>query len=133
MFDFLKSLSGENFQTTLVSPTTPGEVYVEGEGLVLSGGKLTKAGASVKPQYLASQAYAAPASGNQDLAVYPVLPHHIYKTTFAADGSAVFEGQAVTLHTDGAQITATTTNGVATIVKKLGTGAIGTEALVRFL
>jgi len=42
-------------------------------------------------------------------------------------------GTAVTIHTDGAQITATTTNGVATITKKLGIGAAGTEALVRFI
>ena len=133
MFEFNKSLSGENFQTTAIFPTTASETYTEGEGLVVTSGKLTKTAATVKPTYIAAKAYVAPASGNRDLPVYTVLPHHIFKTTFAADASANAEGTLVTLHTDGAQITATATSGVATIIKKLGTGASGTEALIRFL
>lgn len=132
-FEFIKSLSGENFQTTAIFPTTASETYAEGEGLVMTDGKLTKVGATAKPTYIAAKAYVAPASGNLDLPVYPVLPHHVYKTTFAADASSNAEGTLVTIHTDGAQVTATATSGVATIVKKLGTGASGTEAHIRFL
>lgn len=133
MFEFIKSLSGENFQTTQILPTTASESYTEGEGLVVTSGKLSKVGATAKPTYIAAKAYVAPASGNLDLPVYPVISHHVYKTTFATDASANAEGTLVTIHTDGAQITATATSGVATIIKKLGTGASGTEALVRFL
>ena len=133
MFEFNKSLSGENFQTTEILPTTASETYTEGEGLVVTSGKLTKVGATAKPAYIAAKAYVAPASGNLPLPVYPVLPHHVFKTTFAADASANAEGTLVTLHTDGTTITATATSGVATIIKKLGSGAVGTEALVRFL
>lgn len=133
MFEFVKSLAGENFQTTQILPTTASETYAEGEGLVVTSGKLTKVGATAKPMYLAAKAYVAPASGNLGLPVYPVMPHHVYKATFAADATAVAEGTAVTLHTDGAQITATATAGVATIIDKLGSGAPGTEALIRFL
>lgn len=133
MFIFNRSLSGENFQTVRVLPTTAGETYTEGEGLVMSSGALTMVGATAKPEYIAAASYVAPASGNKPLAVYPVLPHHEYWTTFAADASAVTEGAKVTIHTDGAQVTATTTNGVATITRKLGSGASGTPVLVRFV
>lgn len=130
---FVTSLSGENFQTTIVLPTTAGEVYTEGEGLVVTAGKLTKCGATAKPQYIAAQDYTAPASGNKPMYVYPVVPHHVYEAEFAADAAAVAEGALVTLHTDGAKITATTASGVATIVKKLGSGAVGTRAQIRFI
>jgi len=133
MFGFVSSLSGENFQTTSILPTTASETYTEGEALVLSSGTLTKCGATTAPTFIAAKAYVAPSSGQLDLPVYPILPNHVYKTTFAADGSSSLIGTKLTLHTDGAQITATTSSGVATLVKKLGTGASGTEALVRFI
>ena len=133
MFDFVKSLSGENFMTPIYLPSTASETYTETEGLVVTNGRLTKVGATATPTYIAAESYAAPASGNRDIAVYPVLPQYVYKTTFAADASSVYEGVKVTIHTDGLQITATTTSGVATIVDKLGTGAIGTSALIRFI
>jgi hypothetical protein len=133
MFDFMKSLSGENFPPIEMVPTTPSEAYTIGEALVVTNGKLTKAGATAKPQYFAAKSYVAPASGNEDLPVNTVLPNHEYEAPFAANASAISEGAAVTLHTDGLQITATTTGGVATIVKKLGSGAVGTLARVRFI
>lgn len=133
MFKFVKSISGENFQTTDVLPTTASETYTDGEGLVMTAGVLTKVGATAAPTYICGEAYVAPASGNRAILVYPVLPQHVYETTFAADASAVGAGTKVTIHTDGAQITATSTSGVAYIYKKLGTGASGTAALVRFI
>lgn len=133
MFIFNKALSGENFNTTDFFPTTASETYTEGEGLVMTAGALTKVGATAKPEYIAAASYVAPSSGQKKLPVYPVLPNHEYLTTFAADATSVAEGSKVTIHTDGAQITATTTSGVVTIIKKLGTGAIGTNALVRFI
>lgn len=133
MFKFVKSLSGRSFQTPVVLPSTASETYTDGEGLVLTSGALTKVGATAAPTYICGEAYVAPASGNRDIVAYPVLPHFIYETTFAADGSSITIGSKVTLHTDGAQITATTTNGVAYITKKLGTGKSGTKAHVRFL
>jgi hypothetical protein len=133
MFKFVKSLSGENFQTPMVLPSTASETYTDGEGLVMTAGVLTKVAATAAPTYICGEAYVAPASGNKDIVVYPVLPHHIYETTFAADASSVGAGTKVTIHSDGAQITATDTSGVAYIYKKLGTGASGTSALVRFI
>ena len=133
MFEFVKSLSGENFMTPMLMPTTASETYTDGEGVVVTSGTITKVGATAAPTYITGEAYVAPASGQRAIICYPVLPHYIYKTTFAADGSSTAEGVKVTLHTDGAQITATTSSGVATIVDKLGTGATGTAALIRFV
>lgn len=133
MFVFSSSLSGENFNTTEWKPTTASETYVAGEALVMTSGALTKAGATAKPEYIAAADYVAPSSGQKKLAVYPALPNHEYLTTFAADATATNEGAKVTLHTDALQVTATTASGVATIVRKLGTGASGTNVLVRFI
>lgn len=133
MFKFVKSLSGENSPQMTVLPTTAEETYTEGEGLVLSSGALTKVTATGKPTHIALKGYIAPATGNLSLPVEIVLPQYIYETTFAADASASAIGTLVTIHSDGAQITATATNGTATIVKKLGSGAVGTKAHVRFL
>ena len=133
MFKFVKSLSGENFPQMDSLPTTAEEVYTEGEGLALSSGALTKVSATGKPTHIALKAYTAPATGNLNLPVEIVMPNYVYETTFAADASSNAEGTLVTIHSDGAQITATATNGTATIVKKLGTGASGTKAHVRFL
>lgn len=132
-FTFSKSLGNEMYPIVEKLPTTASETYTEGEGLVVTTGALIKVGVTAKPTYIAAKAYVAPASGNLALEVYPVLPHYEYLTTFAADASAVNEGTAVTIHTDGAQITATDTSGVATITKKLGTGAATTKAIVRFI
>lgn len=97
------------------------EAIVLGEALVLTSGKLTKCAATATPEYIARSA-----GTNKAIAVNRVLEEDIFETTFAADASAVDEGSKVTLHTDGLQVTATTTNGVFYITKKLGTGASGT-------
>lgn len=101
---------------------TADEPIALGEALVLTTGKLTKCAATATPEYIARSA-----GTNKAIAVNRVLEEDIFETTFAADASAVNEGSKVTLHTDGAQVTATTTNGVFYITKKLGTGASGTK------
>lgn len=55
----------------------------------------------------------------------------ILETTFAADATSIKLGDKVTLHTDGLQVTATTTNGVAEVVYMDGT-ASGSMCRVRF-
>lgn len=100
---------------------TADEAIVLGEALVLTSGKLTKCAATATPEYIARSA-----GTNKAIAVNRVLEEDIFETTFAADASAVTEGSKVTLHTDGVQVTATTTSGVFYITKKLGTGASGT-------
>lgn len=99
---------------------------VLGEALVLTDGKLTKCGAAVKPQYIAV------GPGVNGMAqVIKVNPHIVFDTTLAAAGTALKLGNKVTLHTDAAQVTATTEGGVATIVAMEGT-AVGDHVQVRF-
>jgi len=132
-FKFHKSLGTENFPYVEERPTTAEETYVKGEALKLASGTLTKAGATDSPTHIAAESYVAPATDNRAIKVYPVLPAYEYESTFAANASALKEGTLVTLHTDGLQVTATATAGIATISRKLGTGASGTAVIVRFL
>lgn len=105
---------------------TADEAVTLGEALVLTSGKLTKCGATAKPTYVA-------VGPDQD-GVAPVIKVQDYmefETTLAAAGTSLVPGSVVTLHTDGMQVTATTTSGVATIVALHGT-AIGDTVTVRF-
>ena len=63
--------------------------------------------------------------------VLRVLPDMMFETTFQAAATAIKLGDKVTLHTDGLQVTATKTNGVAEVVGMDGTAA-GDRVRVRF-
>ena len=101
---------------------TADEAIVLGEALVLTAGKLTKCGATATPEYIARSA-----GTNKAIAVNRVLEEDIFETLFSADATAIVEGNKVTLHTDGLRVTATKTDGVFYITKKLGSGAVGTK------
>lgn len=132
MFAFLRMNN-----SAVVAPTiklvqaTNSTAYEVGDALVLSSGALVKATATTKPTHISAQKYPSTAAAGQ-IAVYPINSDMEFKTTFAADGSAIVAGNAVTIHTDAAQVTATVTGGVATIVEKLGSGASGTYVVVKF-
>lgn len=101
---------------------TDSEAVTLGEALVLSSGKLTKCAATSIPEFIAMAA-----GTGVEIPVIRVMEDMVFETTFAADASSNAEGTLVTLHSDGAQVTATATNGVFTITKKLGSGASGTK------
>ena len=66
------------------------------------------------------------------LACIKIQPDMVFEVKNQASLNGVNVGQAVTIHSDGLQITATTSSGVATIVQKVpGTGT-GNPTLVRF-
>ena len=106
---------------------TDAEEVVLGEALVLSSGKLTKCDATATPEFIAMKAGTA-----VEIPVIRVDEKMVFETTFSADASSVDEGSKVTIATDGLRVTATTTTGVFTITKKLGTGASGTKVLGMF-
>lgn len=115
----------------LDSVAAKAETYSIGEALKLATGA-TKAGATDAPTYVAMQGGTKTAADK--LVVYPVSSDMVFETTFAADGSAVNVGDAVTLHTDGLQVTATTASGVATVVGFLDpVKTAGSRVLVKFL
>ena len=105
--------------------------YAVGETLAYNAAGLVAqvAGTTVPEFVCASDATVA--SGTT-IAVNPVFEDMEFVTVFSADGSALKAGAKVTISTTFDSVTATTTNGVAEIVEKLGTGASGTEVIVKF-
>ena len=111
-------------------PAAAGETVSAGEALVLSGGKLTKCGATAKPAYIA----VGPADEHGSVPCVEVYPHMQFATTFSAapaSGTTLHVGDRVTLHTDGMQVTATTASGVA-VLKEITEAAAGGAVVVSF-
>lgn len=77
----------------------------------LSGGTLSKAGATAKPTHIVQ----GPARADGLFPAIRVLPTTVFETTSTAAVPETSIGSAVTLHTDGLSVTATATGGVFTI------------------
>ena len=104
-----------------------------GLALVLSSGKLAKASGTTKPTYICMCEAPAALTAGTLIPVIAVQPDIVFEVLNQASLNGVNIGQAVTIHSDGLQITATTSSGVATIVDKVpGTGT-GNKTLVKFL
>ena len=131
MFKFYRNQNGSNHEKYVELPTTASETYKQGEALVLSSGALTKCGATTKPTHIAGRDYAAPATGNKPLPCYEIFEGYELETTLQAAGTSLNIGDKVTLHTDGLQVTATTSSGVAEIVNLIET-AVGGRVIVKF-
>lgn len=119
MFYCKKILNGRmNVPETESLPTTPNEAYKEGEALVLSGGKLTKASGTTKPTHISLADYAAPASGNKELPCYRIASNMVFEVpvTFSSPAKAIEVGTKLTLTDNGLGVTDVTTNGVVTVV-----------------
>ena len=111
---------------------TANEAVALGEALVLSSGKLTKCGATAKPAFLAVEpCTAAEATAGKHIAVLRVNSHVVYETTLSVASASIARGTKYTLSSDGLQITATATSGVAEVVGFDGKAA-GDRVLVRF-
>lgn len=100
-----------------------------GTALVFNNnGYLVTAGATAKPEYISmgdiNEAYLMP--------VIQVVPGTVYETTLSANGSSLKLGQKVTISSDGQQVTATTSGGVAEIVAMDENREKGSRVLVRF-
>lgn len=103
-----------------------------GMALVQSSGKLAIATGTTKPTYISMVEKTAACTAGDLIPVIRVEPGNIYETELSASGSSLNLGDKVTLHaSNGLQVTATTTNGVAEIVEFLGT-ASGDKVRVRF-
>ena len=127
-FNYLRDNSG-NFAPVLKTIPADSETsYKSGDALVVTGGKATKATGTTKPEYIC----ATTGEGLEEVAAIQVTPTQEYRTEFSADASAVAIGAKVTIGTSADNVTATTTNGVAEIITKYGTGEAGTDVVVRF-
>lgn len=102
--------------------------YNAGEVAVLADGKVTKATGTTKPTYLIAEKGTKTTADT--VSVIPVYPDQEYITTLSTGGTLAV-GSKVTIAADGAQVTATTTSGVATVVEALGTTS-GSAVIVKF-
>lgn len=99
---------------------TDNEAAVMGEALVQTNGRLTKCGATATPEFISLRAQAAESTSVTPLPVVRIMEEHHYETTATATVANTLVGAKVTLHTDGAQVTATTTSGVFEITRTDG-------------
>ena len=93
---------------------TTGETYVVGEALKIASGKVTKCTGTTRPEFVA----VGPADGGQ-VPCIRVGKHQEFATTLGVapgEGVTLAVGDKVTIHTDGLQLTATKTSGVAEIL-----------------
>lgn len=133
MFAFRKSNTHPVAPIIKTLPSKASTTYKVGDALILSGGVLVKATGGTKPEYICACNYTAPATGMEPIAVYLITPGMEWDTTFAVAGTSVNVGDVVTIHTDSAQVTATTTGGAAKVIKKYGTGEAGEAVRVTFV
>ena len=105
-----------------------------GMALTQSSGNLAIATGTTKPTYISMVSKDAACSAGDIIPVIRVQADTIFETTLSASGSGLSLGQKVTLHaSNGMQVTATTTSGVAEIVEFLTAGkASGDKVRVRF-
>lgn len=99
--------------------------------LALATGQLALATGATAPTYISMCEKDGECTAGDIIPVIRVGKDMILETTFAAAATSIKLGDKVTLHTDGLQVTATTTNGVAEVVYMDGT-AIGSMCRVRF-
>lgn len=131
MFKLLKIENArENVPSPVFLDVTASEAVEMGEALVLSGGTLTKCGATVAPTHIAMAALAADAA-KRKIPVARVASNQIYEVPVSAAPTSLKVGDKVTLHTDGLQVTATTTSGVVTVENLNGATAAGDKIIVR--
>ena len=109
---------------------TADESYAVGEALKVASGAVTKCTGATKPAYVC----VGPANAAGEVPCGEVQDYMEFETTLGVaptESATVAVGNKVTLHTDGLQITATTTSGVATVTYIAGQ-TVGSLARVRF-
>lgn len=103
-----------------------------GMALIQTSGNLAIATGTNAPTYISLVEKDAACTAGDIIPVMRVEKDTIYQTTLSASGSSLKLGNKVTLHaSDGMQVTATTSSGVAEIVGMDGTAA-GSTVRVRF-
>jgi hypothetical protein len=110
----LKTTLANATPTTEYMEGTAGETIKRGEALVLTLGKLTKCGSTVKPQFVSLGDMSC--DENSTVPVMRIMDLHIFECPITGDTSSLVAGDVVTLSTDGLGVTTTETNGVAQII-----------------
>lgn len=111
-------------------PATADESYVVGEALKVASGAATKCTGATKPAYVC----VGPANAAGEVPCVEVQDYMEFETTLGVaptESATVAVGNKVTIHTDGASVTATTTSGVAEVLAIDGQ-TVGSRVVVRF-
>ena len=104
----------------------------DGEALSLNGGKLVKCAQTTKPTFIALKTISAQ-EANRIIPVGRVASNQVYEVPLSVSiTSAVVVGAKLTIGSDALTVTATTTDGVATVVSTNGDSVSGDTVLVRF-
>ena len=132
MFRFIKNDYGTvNVPEPEYFEAKAAEAIERGEALTLASGKLTKCSGTTKPTFIALSAVSDSAE-EREIAVCRVNGNQQYEVPVSAAPTALVVGAKVTINTTGTEVTATTTDGVATIVNLCGAKAAGDKIVVRF-
>ncbi len=103
-----------------------------GMALTQSSGNLAIATGTTKPTYICMVEKDSALTAGDIIPVFRIDPDMIFETSFSASAADIKLGNKVTLHaSNGGQVTATTTSGVAEVVYMDGT-ASGSMCRVRF-
>lgn len=109
---------------------TADESYTVGEALKVASGAVTKCTGATKPAYVC----VGPANAAGEVPCVEVQDYMEFETTLGVaptESATVAVGNKVTIHTDGASVTATTTSGVAEVLAIDGQ-TVGSRVVVRF-
>lgn len=103
-----------------------------GMAMVLANGSLAIATGTTKPTHICVEEHQAAVAAGTLIHVHQVEPDITWGVPLTVAGTSLKQGQKVTISADGLGVTATTTDGVATIEKICGT-AVDDTVLVRFV
>lgn len=129
MFMLSRMLVGNTPPIVYMQPAD-GETYQVGEALKLASGKVTLCSGAVAPSHVC----VGPIDDNGVVPCVEVQKYMEFETTLGvapADSATVGVGDKVTLHTDGMQVTATKTSGVAEVTGIDGQ-TVGSRVTVKF-
>lgn len=102
-----------------------------GLALTMTSGNLAIASGTTAPTYISMREEDAAVTAGTIIPVVRVLDSIVFETTFSAAATSIKVGDKVTISSDGTQVTATKTGGVAEVVWMEGT-ASGSKVRVRF-
>lgn len=129
MFMLSRMLVGNTPPIVYMQPTDS-ESYQVGEALKLASGKVTLCSGAVAPSHVC----VGPVDDNGVVPCVEVQKYMEFETTLGVaptDSVTVGVGDKVTLHTDGMQVTATKTSGVAEVTGIDGQ-TVGSRVTVKF-
>lgn len=129
MFMLSRMLVGNTPPIVYMQPTDS-EAYQVGEALKLASGKVTLCSGAVAPSHVC----VGPVDDNGVVPCVEVQKYMEFETTLGVaptDSATVGVGDKVTLHTDGMQVTATKTSGVAEVTGIDGQ-TVGSRVTVKF-